>query len=53
MKGFGQMFDILLLAGIQIVAAEIDLRMDVVLESKIDSLKEHGIRDIDMNNGHG
>jgi hypothetical protein len=47
------MFHILLMTGIQVLCAEIDLRMDAVLESKIDPLKEHGIRNIDVDNGHG
>jgi len=47
------LFDVLLLTGIEIFCTEIDLGMDPVLDRKIDSLKEHGIRDIDMDDGHG
>jgi hypothetical protein len=47
------MFHILLMTSIQVLRAEIDLRVDAVLENKIDPLKEHRIRNIDVDNGHG
>jgi hypothetical protein len=52
MKGFGQLLDIFLLVGIQIVATEVDFRVDAIPESKIDSLKQHGVRNIDVDGGH-
>jgi hypothetical protein len=47
------MFHIFFMAGVQVLCAEIDLWMDAVLEGEIDPLQEHGVRDIDMDNGHG
>jgi hypothetical protein len=53
LKGLSQMFHILLIIGIQVLCTEIDLRMDAVLENKIDPLKEHGVRNVRVNDSHG
>ena len=51
-EDFSQFFDILLLTGIEILRAEIDFRVDPILDRKIDSLKEHGVRNIHMDERH-
>jgi hypothetical protein len=38
---------------VQILSTEIDFRMDAIPDGEIDPLKEHGVRDIDMDRGHG
>jgi hypothetical protein len=40
------------MAGIQIFRAEIDFRMDPVLDGEIDTMKKHGIGHIDVDNRH-
>jgi hypothetical protein len=40
------------MAGIQIFCTEIDFRMDSVPDRKIDTMKKHGIGDIDVDDSH-
>jgi hypothetical protein len=51
-EGLGHSFDILLTAGIEVFRAEINFRMDPVLNCKIDPLNEHGVRNVYMDDGH-
>jgi hypothetical protein len=44
---------ILLTAGIQVLCAKIDLRMDAALEDQVDPFNEHRIRNIYIDKGHG
>jgi hypothetical protein len=52
MEDLGQLPHILLLTGIEILSTEINFGVDPVLNRKIDPLKKHGIRDINVDNSH-
>ena len=53
MECLGQLFGLLLLTGIEVFRAEINFGVDPVLNCKIDPLKEHGVRNVYVDNGHG
>jgi hypothetical protein len=52
MKGLSELFYFHLIAAIEILTAEVDFRMEEVVDDKINSLKKHRVRDIDMNGKH-
>jgi len=52
MKGLGQILALFLTVIIQIFGAKIDFWMDSMLKGKVDSLDEHGIRDVNMDRDH-
>jgi len=51
-KSFGKLAGLFFMAGIEIISAEIDLRIELVFNDEFGSLKKHGVRDIDMDGYH-
>jgi hypothetical protein len=52
LERFRQVLNLSLMAGIQIFCTEIDFRMDLVLDRKVDAVKQHRIGNINMDNRH-
>jgi hypothetical protein len=52
LKDMGEVFHIVFSAAIQIFGTEIKFGVDSILGGKINPVNEHGIGDIDMDQGH-
>jgi len=52
-KKFRESLNIPITTLIKIITAEVDLRVDSVLDSEVGPMKKHGVRDIDLDDGHG
>jgi hypothetical protein len=52
MKGLRELFYFHLIAAVEIFTGKIDFRVKEVVDDEIDSLKEHGVRNVNMNGKH-
>jgi hypothetical protein len=52
-KNFGEPLNVATAILIEVVTAEVDLRIDSVLHSEVGPVKKHGVGDIDLDDRHG